>query len=531
MTTVEGAVGATRLVEVRRLRTWFVESFCGYLIGSVAPVTAETLAVARVVFGCALLFFYSGYNSGSLTSLASSGPLPPFLRFLSRHTDVFLSLSVSPQACYFVYWSTFWLIVAFIAGFLTRLLYPILVVLFWVNAFLQNHGHFMTPLLLAMTATAAAPWSERWSVDALVWRRPNQPWVASPFYGYGIWLLGLTIGLTYCAAGMSKLILTSGGWLWDTGARNGFIQDIRFAVTDWGMLISNNYVLALGASILSAVGQAVYVWASFTRSPTVKYGIGIFIAIPFLIGLILFMGLFWWPWAVLVLMLYFPWPLIDKAIARGRAVIVPFSGSGRVARHRILFLVAATALIGVHAFAIVTRSEFEPLYSNYPMYADRMRAATDNEREFWDRFQVQGRNYKHVVRVVGTEGTSGRVAIRDLTMRYDLAYFLYNNSLLRLQTVRLSPEQVLDTAARALPIEAGMCKDLRALALSMAPSDMAPKALQYAKRRYELVGGRLEWLPVDSWIEVDITSPACPYRQSSGHIAALLPVRQQGPRT
>jgi hypothetical protein len=349
-----------------------------------------------------------------------------------------------------------------------------------------------------------------------VWRRSNQPRVASPFYGYGIWLLGLTIGLTYCAAGLSKLVLTSGGWLWDTGARNGFIQDIRFAVTDWGMLISNNYLLSLGASVLSAVGQAVYVWASFTRSPAVKYGIGVFIAIPFLIGLILFMGLFWWPWAVLVLMLYCPWPLIDKAIARSRRVNMPFADSTGVVRHRTVFLVAATALIGIHSFAVITRRELEPLYSNYPMYADRMRAASSNEREFWDRFQVLGRNYKQVIRVIGTEASGGTAVIRNLTMRYDLAYFLYNNSLLRLQIVRLSPAEVLDTAARGLPIKDGLCKDLRALGISMAPSGTTARALQYAKQRYDLVDGRLTWLPVESWIEIDIIRPNCRYRQASG---------------
>jgi hypothetical protein len=45
----------------------------------------------------------------------------------------------------------------------------------------------------------------------------------------------------------------------------GFIQDIGFAATDWGVPLSNSYVLSLGASVLSALGRAVYVYACFTQ--------------------------------------------------------------------------------------------------------------------------------------------------------------------------------------------------------------------------------------------------------------------------
>ena len=44
-------------------------------------------------------------------------------------------------------------------------------------------------------------------------------------------------------------------------------------------------------------------------------------------------GLFWWPWFVLVLILYLPWRRIDRMIA-GKASVAPFIGSARINAHR-----------------------------------------------------------------------------------------------------------------------------------------------------------------------------------------------------
>jgi uncharacterized membrane protein YphA (DoxX/SURF4 family) len=179
---------------------------------------------------------------------------------------VFLTyLSSDPLSRAVIYWAIAGLLLAFIVGLWTRLLYPLLVGFLWLAALLVNEDHFLTPLLLGLTATLFVPWSERWSVDWLLNDHGTDTSVASPYYGYGIWLLGLVIGLTYMTAGLSKLVITDGGWLWDTGARNGFIRDLHQATTDWGMVLSNNYFLALVASMLSAFGQGIYVYACFTR--------------------------------------------------------------------------------------------------------------------------------------------------------------------------------------------------------------------------------------------------------------------------
>jgi hypothetical protein len=397
-------------------------------------------------------------------------------------------------------------------------------VLIWLVAFLLNEGHFFTPLLTAMTATIIAPWSERWSVDSLCIRRGPRMRVATPYYGYAIWLLGLSIGLTYTAAGLSKLIMTDGAWLWETGARNGFIQDMRFAVTDWGILISNNYLLSLGASILSALGQAIYVWAAFTRSPTIKYGIGLFVAVPFLIGLALFMGLFWWPWAILVIILYLPWPTIDRLVSRGQAAMASFGGTAQTNRQRTWFLTATVLMIAVHAYAIITRTEYEPVYSNYPMYADRMLAGSAYEKEFWNRFKPHDRNYKYRIQIVGQNGPAGSPEVRDISFYYDIASFLQRHSLGNIAIARFDAHNALLETGKNAPLRVLFCSDLRTLASVYAPLGSQAKAVRYAKQYYDLVDGKLVWLPIKAWTEVDIVAPGCPYRQMAGnHSLAATP--------
>jgi hypothetical protein len=491
----------------------YLAAVARYFIQSVPVVTAETLAVCRITFGASILFFWLIPGPGVLEAIARSGPLVPIAKLVDQ-TGFLTLLSSTPELRLLVFWAVVALLIAFIVGLLTRLLYPVLVVLFWLAALLWNQGHFITPLLLAMTVTIAAPWSARWSLDAL--RSDNRmPGTASPYFGYPIWLLGLTIGLTYTAAGVSKLLLTDGAWLWETGARNGFIQHLGSAVTDWGILVSNNYWLALVASILSAVGQGIYVWACFTRSPGIKYSIGLFVALPFLVGLVLFMGLFWWPWAILVLMLYLPWPTIDRLVAGRQPGWAPFGGTPQVDRQRRWFLTATMLLIVLHAYAVITRSEYEPLYSSYPMYADRMLADSDHEKEFWRQFKPHGRHYKYAIQIV-VRTADGSEAVRDLTMSYDFAWFLKRYRLASIRIADLDPGSMLASAENALPLSAASCAELQALATDHAPANAQAAAFRLGRRYFELADGQLKWLPVESWIKVDVRVPGCPYRQPVG---------------
>ena len=488
-----------------------------FVVGSVPVVTGRTLAVCRVLFGGLLLYFVSIMSPNSFTSFAASGSKYHFATIIDE-TGIITFLSSNPDARFLFYWSIVGLLVLFIAGAMTRIAYALLVVALWFVAFLTNEGHFYTPLLSAVSATVIAPWGDHWSIDSLLRRgRSEEPVdAATPFYGYAIWLLGLVIGLTYMNAGLSKLVLTNGAWLWETGARNGLIQDMRYAVTDWGMVVSNSYLLSLGASIFSSFGQIIYVYACFTRVPLIKYGIGLFVALPFLAGLMLTMGLFWWPWGVLVLILYLPWPSIDRLAAGGRQRHVSFDGSPRIRRHRHWFLGATGVLIAVHLYAVISKTEYEPLYSNYPMYADTMLAGGAYEAEFWERYRTYDRNYKRAIQVVETNAKSSENVVRDISTRFDHDHFWARYGFYQSDLIQLSPDQILRLAKDDRPIGGVFCETLHRVTASLAQRGSEVSAIRYAKRYFDLVDGRLFWLTVDTWIEVDLTAPGCPYRKVGG---------------
>ncbi|HYI06094.1 MAG TPA: hypothetical protein VD858_14475 [Reyranella sp.] len=500
MITAEGFLN-----EPVRIRTRFrADQVSTYVVASIPVVNARTLAAARVLFGALLLYFWLAATApDSLAQVAVSGPRHHFLKVIDA-TGVLTALSGSVVAQHLIYWSVVALLVAFIAGALIRLVYPAMVALIWLATFLNNGDHSTTPLLLALVVTIPAPWGERWSVDSYLHRRSREPLVASPFYGYPIWLLGLTIAITYTTAGLSKIVVTEGRWFWETGARNGFIQDFGIAATDWGMLLTNNYMLALSASMVSALGQGIYIWSCFTRRALVKYSIAFGIAVPFVIGLIVFMGHFWWWWVVLIVMLYIPWALVDPLLGRSERVTTCFSGSPRQDWHRRWLLGAAAALVGLHVFAVVTKTEYEPLYSNYKMYAQGMQAGSKNEEKFWANYKTNDRHYQVAIQLVGAGGTA------DLGSYYQLAFNLSRFRLWHLAIADINPVGIMTIADAGTAIEAATCASLQFNANSYAVDGEA-HTVRFARRYIDIVNGQMTWLPITQWIEVNLTEAGCPY--------------------
>jgi hypothetical protein len=176
-------------------------------------------------------------------------------------------------------------------------------------------------------------------------------------------------------------------------------------------------LVAVAFSVFSSFGQIAYVWASFTRNERIKFAILIVVALPFLFGLVITMGLFWWPWGLLIVILYMPWQRIDAAIGSGRPRLPGFPPDARA--QRTWFLTATAALIGIHIFAVATVQEYEPLFSNYPMYAAPMRAGSIDEDQLLETLRKQGRNGAGTMHLVLEDGTE-----RDVSMRQWFAMFL-----------------------------------------------------------------------------------------------------------
>jgi hypothetical protein len=461
-----------------------------FVVAQVPSIGAETLALCRLILGFGLLYFWFQYEPADLARLSKLTKPLPFTALVDSFGTL-TTLSANAAFCNAFYWVIAALIVSFAVGALVRVTVPLLTLSLWFAAMLLHRGHFMTPLLLGMTLTMFAPWGAAWSVDALRRGRPAD--VASPLYGYAPWLLGLTIGLAYAAAGLTKLWRTDAAWLWDTGARNGFIQDLGIALSDVGMWMSNDYTLAVLASLFSSFGQIAYVWASFTRSDTVKYAICFGVALPFLIGLVLTMGLFWWPWALLILILYLPWQWIDRKISGPRQRMVEFPVTASF--HRRMLLSATVGLIGIHVLAVVTGREYEPLFSNYPMYAAPMRTGSMAEQRTIDVLRKQDRDGRWTVYLALADGTE-----RDVSGEYQLASFLR-----RARILRSSAYADLDAVVgyRAQRPSEAHCRAASVI-------DNRAVAIRYNLRRFEVVDGKLTWLPIDATAARTLSLKDCP---------------------
>jgi hypothetical protein len=459
--------------------------------GLVPQVSSRTLGACRILVGALMLYFLAQELPAALSRIATVGPrsLLPLTEMLNVGGGL---TALSASAEFREAFSMVVLLLAgtFTVGLFTRLVTPVLVLSLWLAAMLANWGHFITPLLLGLTVTAFAPWGDALSIDVLIRGKHSQH--RSRLYGYPMWLLGLCIGLAYASAGLTKIIRTDGSWIWNTGARIGFIEDAFNGVSDLGFVASNNYLLAVVASVFAAFGQMAYLYASFTKSAWVKYAICFLIALPFLIGLMLTMGLFWWPWAILVLVLYLPWRSIDRLITSA-AKPTSISSWGR---QRTLFVGATCGLIALHLFAVLSKREFEPLYSNYPMYAGELRAGTRAEAQFWRDYSAEDRNWRPIVKVVSKDKTL------DVSRLYALAEFGARYHLYRSSYADFSGRELLVSGNTAADVQ--LCKKIQQAAKSAVHLDAT--SIIYGKHYYTLADGIVSWLPENEikWITIDL---------------------------
>jgi hypothetical protein len=483
-----------------------------FILRAVPAVSPRTLAACRILFGALMLFLFAWrLSSDALVVLHKNGPA-----YALNSARWLATLSGDPLTRSVIRWAIVGGWLSFTLGFLTRITFPILVVSMWLYALLTNTGHYLTPLLLALSATVWARWSDALSIDRMIGlARPVAN--RSQLYGYPIWLLGLCITLAYFAAGLSKLVMTNGAWLWATGARWGFVSDLRFAATDLGVWIVNNYWLAVAASAFAAFGQIAYLWASFTRSATIKAMIGLGIALPFLVGLILFMGLFWWPWVLLVFLLYIPWPQLDRLFQRTSAerAFVDFRW------HRRWAIGAAWVLLVSHLAIVAARTHAEPFLSNYDMYATVLPASTDHERQQWVTFKSHGIGHVEEIDIMTADGSFDSYSQPYRWGRALQQISLFPSDLYPVSLTKFHPGYIRHIARRGGTLDAVLCGKLQALADSLQAD---AKAIRFGLRNYDLVDGRLTWEEPTRDVIVQL-QPGCPIvdaptfvREASGSV-------------
>ena len=475
--------------------------FPGELLGrtllfAVPSLSARTLGLYRILFGSIfLIFFWVHVEPGRLATLAESGS-----QYYLNSLTILSDLSAEPRVRSALYYSVILFLCLFVAGLFTRLAYIGLAVAYCLIGLLSGDGHSVTPLLLALLVTVNARWGAALSLDRLLFRRAA-PMGRSPEFGYPIWLMGLCICLAYTSAGISKIYLTGGAWIWEGGARWGFMVDMDGAATLWGPIFINDLPLAILASVFSAFGQIAYIYSCFTRNLLIKSAIGLFIALPFLGGLVLFMGLFWWPWFTLVALWYLPWTKIDELLGR-RWQDTERKEPAHAQRNWATG--AAVVLLFGHGYVVAKGIEIEPLFSNYPMYVVALPMGSEEEDARWQDHVSRNPDFVYAVSV---ETVDGRVT--DISQRYRGTIFL--DRVLKVPSLyrRAGPREVWNR------IEEGETSDqlcrLQREVLARVDSDARAANLVYQRRHFDLEDGKIVWSSKGKSLRVTVTADNCSY--------------------
>lgn len=249
----------------------------------------------------------------------------------------------------------------FIAGVATTASYIgfVLAFLAWasVRALARSH-HVVSAIAIAMICLIPARWGDAWSVDAWVRRRwmGGPPAAPSSRYGFGPWVLTLVLGVTFCAAAVSKL-RDGATWVMNGTVKYHFVTDLDEALVSWGPTLTANHTVAVVMSLAAVLIEAGVLTAAFTRSVSYRAACGL-ASLVLLSGFWLFQGIMWPGWWILLLG-FLPWTRIA-----GRRQATAQVGSLSVAQGAF-----AVALVLQQLYASWTRLEARPFISAYDMYS------------------------------------------------------------------------------------------------------------------------------------------------------------------
>jgi hypothetical protein len=338
-----------------------------FLVRGIPPLDARTAGVFRALFGTLLLAYVF------LHPVDASWLNPDTVQVTGSLHGVFLDfLGARPWLVDRVWLGTLLAGLAFTIGVWTRWTFAAFVALFllWVSVFVAHRGsHTSTAMAMALVALLPSRWGDGVSVDA--WGRRgrgiDQP--AGPRYGYSPWVLSLVFGLCFAGAAWSK-VKDGSAWVANGTVAFHFITDSPQALVSWGLWIARSYPLAVTASLIAVLTEALVITATFSRRRWHRAiaGVG---ALSLLAGFALFQGVVWPLWWILLLG-FLPWESI--AAARAAAPSLTVWPASRAQAAAVVLLIAQQ--IVVSAFGI----ESAPLFSAYDMYS-----ATYASREAFDR--------------------------------------------------------------------------------------------------------------------------------------------------
>jgi hypothetical protein len=245
-------------------------------------------------------------------------------------------------------------------------------------------AHAVGALMLALLALIWSRWGDAWSVDA--WRRRRRgglpdrgaglpdarragldgpPGGASRVYGYTIWVPGFVLGVVFASAAASKLADGGLAWILNGSVKYHFLSDSAQAATDWGLRVGLHPGLAVVLSLGAVALETFVIVGACSGKYSLRLAAGVAAACLFS-GFVLFQGVYWYAWWLLLLS-FLPWHLAGSGAPAVRA-----EPAGAAARSWLPYAQAAVALaiVGQQAIALAGHVELDPIVARYDMYSN-----------------------------------------------------------------------------------------------------------------------------------------------------------------
>lgn len=365
-----------------------------WTLGRIPAATAEGVAAFRVVFGSALLVFLLNRRVGA--------------NDVDPASDVLL-VALLRDAPWIANWVMPWLVAwgaLFIAGAAARVAFVMLTlgVFAWAELYtIDISHHTISALMMTLVCLLGSRWGDAWSVDA--WRRRGAdpgPRATPQAYGFTVWAPSFVAGVAFAAAAVAKLAQGGLGWILNGTVKYHFLSDSREALVDWGLRAAQYDGLAVLLSFGAIAIESLVIAGVLARAYVYRLAAGV-ASLFLLSGFVLFQGVFWPGWWLLLLS-FLPWHLVRSA---GAAPAVAPGAWPRPLYPAIVVL----AVVAQQTVVSLLRLEVSPMLSTYDMYSTTYASPADFEEKATDAHwlvAVDDTGRRHQCRL--TRAEAGRLA-------------------------------------------------------------------------------------------------------------------------
>jgi len=367
-------VAAPRLVQGRALavrdafldprEAWHRASgqLTSWVAGRIPPASAESVALFRIVLGIALLLYFVE------RPVAGAWAANPGTRVSAPPAVLWIFTAAPWLGAWIRPWLVFWSVL-FVVGAMARTAFVMLTIgaVAWgVLHTTQTTFHTISAPLLALMFLTWSRWGDAWSVDA--WLRGNRrpEGVTPQEYGYTVWIPSLVFGVVFLAAAEAKLRESGLAWILNGTVKYHFLSDSPDALVDWGLRVGAYHWVAVFLSFAAIAIESVAIFAICSRKYRYRLAAG-GAGLSLLAGFLLFQGVFWPLWWVLLLS-FLPWHLIRTPAAPAASVAhqtSPTSGSWRLRLTSTLVIMVVAQQIVVSGLKL----DIPPVFSIYDMYS------------------------------------------------------------------------------------------------------------------------------------------------------------------